>query len=196
MNRKYFYKPITQKPYCCVPACISIILGRRKIKHKSQEEIGYELGLTVPKEDAHLFKKVRTGKKPIAGYGTQVQKKKYSINNYFSKNKIKLKETYYPAEEIKDVKKFIIGNLENNNDLIVCFDNGRLYGVGNGGHVSLVESIKEKVVTLIDPEKGVPKRRKAKLSKLLSAMKYHGKKRRGGFWLITSGFSRFKRRKK
>ena len=83
INQKPFYKLIKQKPYCCVPVCISMILDRRKIKHGSQEEIGYELGLVVLKEKTHLFTKVRIGKKPVAGYGTQINKEKYSINNYF-----------------------------------------------------------------------------------------------------------------
>ncbi len=186
MSRKDIYKPITQKPYCCVPACVSMILNRRKIKHGSQEEIGYELGLTVPKEDAHLFTKVRTGRKPAAGYGTQVGKKKYSISKYFLKNKISLKETYYPPEKIKDAKRFISDGLKNNNDIIACFDNNQLYVVGDGGHVSLIESISGNLAVLIDPEKGAPKRRKVEISKLLTAMKKHGKKNRGGFWIISS----------
>ncbi len=184
MNRKLSYKPITQEPYCCVPACISMVLDRRKIKHASQEEIGYELGLTVPKKDAHLFRKVRTGKTPISGYGTQVQKKKYSINNYFSRNKINLKEKYFPAERIKNIRKFILENLESGNDMIVCFDNKKLYNVGIGGHVSLIGKIGNGFVILIDPERGVPKRRKVEIRKLVNAMKFHGKKKRGGFWMI------------
>jgi hypothetical protein len=185
MRKKLFYKPITQKPYCCVPACISMILSRRKIKHGSQEEIGYELGLTVPKEKAHLFSKVRTGKKPIAGYGTQVNKKNYSINSFFKRNKINLKETYCPINKISNVNKFIIENLAKNNDLIVCFNNKKLYGHDNHSHVSLIQGINNKIVTLIDPEKNVPKKRKVKLSKLIEAMSYHGIKKRGGFWLVS-----------
>ena len=185
INQKPFYKPIKQKPYCCVPACISMILNRRKIKHGSQEEIGYELGLIISKEKVHLFTKVRTGKKPAAGYGTQINKKKYSIANYFSKNKIKLKEIYYPIEENKDIKKFIVENLKSGNDLIVCFDNKKLYSEGDFGHVSLIQNINNNIVTLIDPEKSVPNRRKVKLQKLVEAMKYHSKKKRGGFWVIS-----------
>lgn len=185
MNQKPPYKPITQMPYCCVPACISMILERRRIKHDSQEEIGYELGLTVPKEKAHLFTKIRTGRKPIAGYGTQVSKKKYSISNFFSKNGINLKEKYYPVERIKDVKRFITENLTHYHDLIVCFNNKKLHGTGNYGHVSLIQSINNETITLIDPEKDVPKKRKVKLLKLLEAMKYNGIKKRGGFWLVS-----------
>lgn len=185
INQKLFYKPIKQKPYCCVPACIFMVLDRRKIKHGSQEEIGRELGLVVPKEKTHLFIKIRTAKKPIAGYGTQVNKKKYSINNYFLKNNIKLKEVYYLLEEIKDIKKFIVENLKSGNDLIVCFDSRKLYGIGDYGHVSLIQNINNNIITLIDPEKDVPNKRKVDLQKLVEAMKRHGKEKRGGFWVIS-----------
>jgi len=88
-----------------------MVLDRRKVKHGTQDEIGYELGLVVPNEIANEFKKIRTGKKPIAGYGTQVAKKQYSINHFFQKYKIKLKEKYYPPEKISDYAKFIADNI-------------------------------------------------------------------------------------
>ena len=185
ISQKPPYKPIKQRPYCCVPACVSVILDRRGIKHNSQEEIGYELGLIIPKEKIHLFIKARIGRKPVAGYGTQVSKKKYSINNYFLKNKIKLKETYYFPEKIKDTRNFIIENLKSSNDLVVCFNNKKLYGNGDFGHVSLIQSINNGVIILIDSEKSVPDKRKVKLQKLVEAIKYHGKKKRGGFWVIS-----------
>ncbi len=185
MEQKPPYKPITQKPYCCVPACISMILDRRNILHETQDEIGYELGLIVPKDKAHLFTKVRTGEKPVAGYGTQVDKEEYSINNYFKKNNINLKEKYFFVKDIPDVKDFIISNIKKNNDIMVCFNNKILYGSGDWGHVSLIQGIEKDTVFLVDPEKDVPKIRKVKLDKLISAIEYHGKEKRGGFWLIS-----------
>ena len=139
MNQKPPYKPLDQKPYCCVPTCITMVLDRRKISHGSQDEIGYELGLTVPKEKAHLYTKVRTVKKPIAGWGTQVNKKQYSINSFFKKNKIGLKETYFFVKDISGVREFIISNIKSNKDIIVCFNNKKLHGRGDWGHVSRSE---------------------------------------------------------
>ena len=185
MNQKPPYKPLDQKPYCCVPTCISMVLDRRKISHDSQDEIGYELGLTVPKEKAHLYTKVRTGKKPIAGYGTQVGKKQYSINHFFKKNNIGLKETYFFVKDISDVREFIISNIKLNNDIIVCFNNEKLHGKGDWGHVSLIQGIEKNIVSLVDPGKDVPKIRKVKLDKLIESMEYHGKEKSGGFWLIS-----------
>lgn len=186
IKRKPVYKLIKQKPYCCVPACISMILDRRKIKHGLLEEIGYELGLIVPENKTHFFTKIRSGKKPIAGYGTRVDKNKYSINNYFSKHLIDLMETYYPIDKIENVQDFIIRNLGENKDIIACFNFKKLYGKGeNFGHVSLIQNVNHNTVTLIDPEMNVPGKRKVKLQKLTKAIECHGKKKRGGLWVIS-----------
>ena len=177
------YKKIKQMPYCCVPACISMILDRHKIKHSSQEDIGYELGLVVPKNKKNLFKKTRTCKKPLAGYGTQVGKSKHSINNYFKNNKIPLKETYYGPKDIENVKLFIENNIKRGNDMVVCFNNKTLFGSGDFGHVCLVQEIKDNIVTFVNPENNKVEN-KVELYRLVEAMSKHGEKRRGGFWLI------------
>ena len=152
---------------------------------KSQEEIGFDLGLTVPKKDKKLFQKVKTGKKPSAGWGTQVGKENYSINNFFKKNKINLKEEYIFLTKPKEIKKFLENNLKNK-DVITCFNYKRLYDKGgNSGHVSMVENIKGNYITLIDLVYKVPKYRKVSLEKISKAIESHGKIRRGGFWMIS-----------
>ena len=177
------YIPLTQQPYCCVPTCIQMILLRRNIPLLSQEEIGYHLGLIVPKKDKKLFQKVRTGKKPRAGWGTQINKKRYSINNFFKKNKINLKEKYLFIGEPEKIRKFLKENLKNK-DIIACFEYGKLYNTkSNSGHMSIVESIKGDYITLIEPGRNLPKHRKVSLEKLSKAIKSHQKKE-GGFWMI------------
>ena len=181
--KKYRYTPLTQQPYCCVPTIIQIVLLRRNMQLFSQEEIGYELGLTVPKKYKRILPKARTGKKPPAGWGTQVQVPKYSINHFFKKFKLPLKEEYSPVSKIKNIKQWIKKQLEEDKDLIVCFNYGKLYS-GKGEHVSLLESIHDNMVILVDSEQKVPKYRTVKLNKLIEAMKYHEKKQ-GGFWIIS-----------
>ena len=185
MKQKPPYRAITQKPYCCVPACITMVLNRRKIKHRTQEEIGHELGLVVPKNKVHLFNKVRTGRKPAAGYGTQVGRKQYSISKYFKNNHIKLKEKYYSLNDIKDIKTFIKNHIRKNNDILVCFHNKTLFGFGDYGHVCPIESINTNAITLINPEQDELKRKWTELPNLILAIKMHGKMRRGGFWIIS-----------
>jgi hypothetical protein len=178
------YKPLDQIDYCCVPTSIIMILERRKIPHGSQEEVGYELGLVVPKAAAHKFKKVRVKSKPGAGYGTQVAKKPYSINNFFRKYNINLIEEYIFTYNIEEARKIIEENLKQNNDIITCFNSKALHGEGDYGHVSLIESIEGDMITLVDPAKNVPKRIKVKLDKLVKAIEIHGKKNQAGFWVI------------
>jgi len=162
-----------------------MILLKRGIPLKSQEEIGFDLGLTIPKKDKKLFQKVKTGKKPIAGWGTQVGKENYSINNFFKKNKINLKEEYVFLTKSKEIKKFLDNSLKSK-DVIVCFNYKRLYGKGgNSGHVSIVENIKGNYITLIDPAYKVPKYRTVSLEKLSKAIESHKRTRRGGFWVIS-----------
>lgn len=178
------YIPITEQPYCCVPACVQMILLRRNIPLISQEEIGYDMGLIVPKKDKKLFKKVRTGKKPKAGWGTQTAKSIYSINNFFRKNKINLNEKHFFLIKLKEILKFLQNELKDK-DIIVCFNYKKLYNQGeSGGHVSIVENIKGNYVTLIDSEYGVPKYRKVSLKRISAAIKFHGNEKRAGFWVI------------
>jgi ribosomal protein S24E len=164
-----------------------MVLLRRKLPIFSQEDIGYELGLTVPKRYKKLLPKARTGKKPSAGWGTQVGKRKYPINNFFRKHKIPLKEEYFSLQKIENVKDWIREQIEKDNDILVCFNYRKLYGKGKKkqGHVCILDTILRDEVILIDPEYRVPKFRKVKLKKLLEAMKFHGEKNRAGFWLIS-----------
>ncbi len=180
------YIPLVQQRYCCVPACIQMVLLRRNIPPISQEEIGYDLGLIVPQKDKKLFCKVRIGKKPLAGWGTQVEKENYSINRFFKKNKINLKSEYVFLTEPKRIKKFLKENLRNK-DIIVLFNYGKLYRgkEGDSGHVSIIENITGNHIVLIDPEYDVPKRRIVTLEKMSKAIESHGKEKGGGFWVIS-----------
>ena len=175
------YRLIKQKPYCCVPACLSMVLNRRGIKHGSQGEIGYELGLTVPKEEVRRFKKVRTGKKPSSGWGTQVQRKQFSINHYFAIHGIRLRESYRAPNRIKDIAATLTADLKRGNDVIACFDHKTLYGKGKWGHAVVVKAVDGTAATLLDPHSGI---RRVNLLKLQQAMKAHGVAKRGGLWVI------------
>jgi hypothetical protein len=170
-----------------------MVLLRRKLPMFSQEDIGYELGLVVPKKYKKLLPKARTGKRPPAGYGTQVGKERYSINNFFEKHEIPLKEEFFPLEKIKNVKSWIGEQIEKDNDILVCFNYRKLYGKGrrNQGHMCILDTILNDKVILIDPEYKAPKFRKVKLKKLLEAIKFHGEKRQGGFWLISPRLKSF-----
>lgn len=180
------YKHINQKRFCCVPVCIQMILKRHKIKSPTQEEIGKELGLIIPEGYKKIFPSIKTGKRPPAGYGTRVNMKKCSTNNFFKKYKIPLKETYFPLKRIENIKRFILENIKKSNDIIVCFNYKKLYNFGNeGGHVSIVNSFNKNKISLIDPSKKFKKLRKVNLLDLVNSIRYHGENKRAGFWVIS-----------
>jgi hypothetical protein len=180
---KYNIKP--EKEYCCVPAVLQMIQERMGLKFISQDEIGCQLGLIVPKEKAHLFSKVRTGRKPKTGWGTQTSKKQYSVNNYFITNNIPLKLTLYNIEAIDNVSDFIIQNIMNGNDIIIRYNSQLLWGNGNTDHVSLIQEIENDELTIIDPAIGVPKNRTIRLSRLIRVLKSDEASSQCSFWIVS-----------
>lgn|SRR3989338_82582 len=186
-SRTMKYKHISQKPYCCVPACVQMILQRRKLPTLKQTDIAYDLGIVLPLKDRHLLPKSHKGRKPRAGWGTRINLKKYSFTEFFKRREYPLRETFWSAKQfssVKKFKKFLIDNIEKENDLLVCFNYPMLYRIkGSWGHASLIEEVKGDNVILRDPN---PKHRKARrvlLNDLLNALKNH---HHGGVWLIES----------
>lgn len=181
------YKPQTEKEYCCVPAVLQMIQQRRDIPYAIQDEIGYRLGLIVPKDKVHLFTKVRTGKMPKGGWGTQTSKKRYSINSYFTQHNIPLKFKIYRIGEIKDLSVFITQNFKVNNDCIICYNSQILFHSGDREHVSLIQSIDtdKNELLIIDPAKGVSIIRKTTIIQLVKACYSEEAENQYGIWVIT-----------
>ena len=181
------YIPKTEIPYCCVPAVLQMIQGRRGLGFTSQDEIGYQLGLIVPKEKAHLFSKVRTGRMPNTGWGTRTSEKQYSINNYFVKNNLPLKLTICSAQDVENVAEFVIQNLVKDNDIIICYNSQLLFGDGDTEHVSLIQEFdtENNEITIVDPATVVAKIRRAKFSRLIQVLKSYETNRLGGFWIVS-----------
>jgi len=182
------YIPFTQQPSCCVPACISMIMYKRGIPLIPQEELGYYLGLVVSKENEHFFYKLRAGKRPVSGYGTQIYKDEYNPNNVFPKLGIPLEMIFHPIDEFKDVKElenFISQQIKKDADMLICFDHGELKGSHEqGGHVCVIDRIflKNGEIRLIDPQRNQPKWRTVKAEDLYKAMKFHGSDKMSGVW--------------
>lgn len=187
------YVPLTQQPYCCFPACVQMVLLRRGLQVLPQELIGWHLGLTVPKSATKYFWKVRTGKRPKAGYGTQVSNAKFSINRAFERLGIPLKSVYRPIGTFRtagDFRGYLERMGDRDMDVIAVFDYGALYGTGwHYGHASLMDRIYhgEGRVRLVDPGSDTPKWRLVNAGKLFESMKRHGDDRGGGFWELTKG---------
>jgi len=163
---------------------------KRGIPLVPQEYLAHHLGLIVPKEQQNLFWAARTGKKPKAGYGTQIEKRQFSPNTVFPKLKIPLTMVYHPAKELllADLAALFIEAEKKDKDLLVCFDVGALTKTKeHGGHVCVFDRFdaKKETVRLIDPASTQPKWRTVAIEDLHRGMSYHWNKS-GGVWEFRS----------
>ena len=179
------YTPLTQQKFCCVPCAIQWVLLRRGLKLISQEDIGWELRLTVPPKYKKLFGKVRVSKKkPKGGYGTQAESR---MVKFFKKYKIPLKFEYYKISKIKDPLGLVIDNLKKKNDVIAITNLATFWPKRKFGHAMVISAVilgNKPGVILGDPSPRRPKFLIADFSKLIRGMskKYDGCER--GFWVF------------
>lgn len=166
-----------------------MVMYRRGVALMEQEDIAYELGLTVPEKDVYLFKNVRTGKMPSSGWGTQIQKREYSLPKFFAKHKIDLSFTIQNEFRTADDLRLNLQQLSARDDVdvLLCFDYGILWNLDfRGGHVCVLESVKGDTVHIIDPERNVPKHRETNVEDLFRAIDFHGSHNATGVWVISS----------
>ncbi|MGM5488345.1 MAG: hypothetical protein ACQESG_05330 [Nanobdellota archaeon] len=179
------YIAMTQQRYCCLPTCLQMILSRRGIPLLEQEEIGIDLGLIVPPEEAENFANVPKGEEPPAGWGTRINLERYSLNSFFRKRSIPLSSEFYEIKDLEDLRTFITHHLSQGNDRLTAFNYHALYGEPSAGHASLIESIEGDTITLVDPQVG-RKRKTVSSAKLRKATEVHydGESPLGGSWVI------------
>lgn len=189
------YIPLTQQPYCCVPTSIQMIMYRRGIPLIPAEELGYHLGLTVPKDSVQHFWHTRTGKRrptplrPIAGYGTRIYEKNYDPNKVFKKLDIPLILGLKPIRNFKNFiqfKKYLMELNKQDFDVLMCFHHGTLANdpTRNNGHVVVLDRMypAKGVMRFVDPERHGPKWKIVSMRKMYEAMKAHPNDKIAGFW--------------
>ncbi len=181
------YEPITEKKYCCVPAVLQMIQGRRGLINLSQDEIGSQLGLIVPPHLENLFERVRTGPEPEAGYGTQTSKEEFSIANYFARNSLPLRIEKLQPLSMGQLSDLIESALQQDCDVIICYNSQLLFGDGDIEHVSLIQEFEPETEELlvIDPAIGAPKYRRTTLPRLFEVFSQHDVSEHGGLWIIS-----------
>lgn len=177
------YSKIAQKKYCCVGACLEMVLNRHGITKFDQEEIAYELGLIVPPHLVNNYRRARTGAKPASGYGTQIQNRQYSINRFFTKNEINLQESYHYITDLGMAENFLANCKDQ--DILIVFHCGTLYNKpeADWGHMVLFDHLSDKCI-VIQENSAARNIEKIELPKLIQAIKTHGTKNGAGFYLI------------
>lgn len=164
-----------------------MILARRCLPCMSQDEIGWELGLIVPPGIETAFTKVRTGVMPPAGYGTQTSKPEFSIASYFKRHRLPLGMARVLPSSLEEFISTLDVALEQDSDVILCFDSRRLFGDGDREHVALIEGFNRAsgLVTLLDPALDAPGRRTAGVESILATIQSHALSTLGGLWIIS-----------
>lgn len=182
------YLPITQQPYCCVPAAMQMVLLRRSLPLLTQEEIGNAFDLTVPVNQLHLLPHAATGELPPGGWGTQIPPGSRMVNEFLRRHHYPLREQYHALADVPvDVLGWIDRQLQDDVDILVCFDYQDLFSYEDPvGHVAVVDSIDEDMIVLIDPWWGAPKVRPVTAPRLARAIESLGPRRRAGFWVLRS----------
>jgi hypothetical protein len=152
---------------------------KHKIPLLPQELLGYHLGLTIAPKKRNLFWNPISGKRPPAGYGTQIDRTSYEINSVLHKLKIPLKVKVYPFGKFKTegaLLSFIADDLKKDKDLIVVLSSDVLNGTRKrNGHACVIDRFysKRNTVRLIDPSSIQPKWREIPIDKFIKAIKFH-----------------------
>jgi hypothetical protein len=143
--------------------------------------------LLVPLEIKSAFAKVRTGPQPPAGYGTQISKPEFSIENFFNRNRLPLRIARVSPSSSEELAATLQDALDRSNDVVLCFNSRRLFGDGDGEHVALIEALNSATgrVTMVDPAIGTPKHRTASIDKIFETIQTHDASTLGGLWLIS-----------
>ena len=153
------YRPFYQKPYSCVPATMQWILYRHDLDILDQETIGIALGLRLSLKCKDLFDNKNIEylpEVPEGGYGTQIEKEKYSIQKFFDKYSYPLTfSRMYSFEDKGKVRDFIIKHLSKGDDLILRYSNIILKDADQKryGHFSVIAQFNDKtnIATLGNP---------------------------------------------
>lgn len=180
------YHPVKEKPYCCVPAVLQMILRRKQLDVPSQEEIGYQLGLIVPQELVSHFDRVRTGPEPVSGYGTQTSRPEFSVPRFLSRSGNRLDFSIVRVRTRAGLASELSEHLERGHDVAICYSSRTLFGDGDREHVSLIQEFDSESgeVVVVDPAIGGS--RNTTLSTLFDALQSPDVGELGGLWVFSS----------
>jgi hypothetical protein len=139
----------------CVPACINMILMRRRFKRLPQQLIAHELGLVVPPHRVKEFPSARVSDCEKE-WGVHPQDHEASVGRLFDQYDIPLAEQFVSIAKIPaDCHgEFLCDQLQEGNDVIVGYDYLTLRGKGKHvAHVSLITDVDPHAgwVWLLDP---------------------------------------------
>lgn len=178
-------------PYCCVPATLQWILYRHGLDVLDQETIGAELGLRLPLKGKEFFnsKKIHyVVNEPKEGYGTQIEKEKYSIKKFFNTYDIPLQiSEMHQFTDSVPLKEFLVRHLSKNNDIIIRYNNELLKREGQKscGHFSVIAEFDDETNTAIIGDPELPHFKNATLDQIIFSISDQIDGIQRGLYLVT-----------
>lgn len=154
------YRRIRQKPLCCLPTCLQMILDRHGFKQESQATILYKLGLiVVPREKRASFRGARLRKRSLEGFYERKKKghrELVAIRRYFARERIPFVVKARCIDSFSssdDFRKYLITMLRKGNDIMLRFCTGFDFYDNDSwtNHVVLLLAVNDNRLTLLDP---------------------------------------------
>ena len=146
------YKQIVANDFLCIPACMEMILCSHSY-NITQNEIAEYFGVNVSPDYTGPIKNI-IHTSDINKLGIVLNND--SINLFFNKFNLPFKEEYISIKLLQDwmFEEIIAKKIALGNHLIFGFSFGALYNdktKSEIGHVSIIESIENENLTIIDP---------------------------------------------
>ncbi len=176
------YELVTALDYMCVPACLEMIIMTCDIKI-SQVTIAEHFGLNILPYYSGPIKNIKyISDKNMLGIVFNDE----SVNNFFHKFKIPLKETYVSIKTLEDwMFEDLVTEILNNGSHTICgFSYGYLYKEETKkeiGHISIIEKIDNRWLHIIDPGPLNAGRKMVEIADMFGAI--HCKN--DGVWIIS-----------
>lgn len=181
ISQKPFYIPLVQKPQCCSVTCLQMILYRRLWKLYDLQDLALYFWVKIDEENIESFNvKLKTLSNFNFDEWISTIESEEIINQFFHENNLNLKAKSYKYSDIYDLKIFIEENLKIGNDLWLEYHSDEIHSYNDYVtiHDSLIESIFENEVVLVDPEYHHKPRIKVDIETLKKSISNH-------FWKET-----------
>lgn len=178
------YRPISQKPYCCVPTSLQMALEKNGLPKLTQEAIGAQLGLVVPPAYADEFENVQVSEAPVvsSGFGTRIQDPAYSLEHLISEMQWPFALTKHLSSTLANEESLhrLLDSVESKDgDALICYQNDKGYG-----HVVVFDRIIDGQIRIVDPSPDFDKWREMSVSEVYDRIQKHGDKNMGGLWIL------------
>ena len=176
------YTPIIASNGMCVPATLKVIIAQNKLDFNI-EDIAKDLGIEIPKEFAKQYPNLVVNKNNQ--FYQPINKKEFSINNFFKKNKIPLTMKRYYLTDPAKIQTLIADKIKTN-DIAICYDFPTTINKdAKWGHVALATKISKAKIDLLNSYIcNKDQKYTISIELIAKAIKKHTKRKMAGIWIF------------